>query len=170
MVYRGYSELNDKDFFEIESVDVNTLKFIDRINLYFKLGNVSSGVFIDFTPEEKVFVKKIAAAETFEDVVSIVKELVEHTEQQVELQLSSTAGDSIEGEMDQSESQENQSSQSNVSDSQNQTSAQSDCDNKEDAPKESTPSSSNNSGKQADFTSDTDKAWSKNQQQLCGLS
>jgi hypothetical protein len=167
--YRGYSELHDEDFFEVKSIDVNSLKFIDKINLHFKLGNVHSGVFIKFNPEEQVIINKIASAETFEDVVNIVKELVEHTEQQVELQLSSIAGDSMEGEMDQSESQENQNSQSNVSDSQNQTSAQSDCDNKEDAPKESTPSSSNNSGKQADFTSDTDKAWSKNQQQLASL-
>jgi hypothetical protein len=172
--YRGYSELNDQDFFEIDSIDVNELKFIDKINLHFKLGNVHAGVFINFTPEEQVFIGKIANAETFEDVVNIVKELVEHTEKQVELQLSSATGNSLEGEGEQSESQENQSSESNVSDSENQTSAQSDCDNKEDAPKESTPkestpSSSNNSGKQADFTSDTDKAWSKNQQQLASL-
>jgi hypothetical protein len=167
--YRGYSELHDKDFFEVKTIDINSLKFIDKINLHFKLGNVHSGVFINFTPEEEVIIDKVASAETFQDVVNIVKELVEHTEREVELQLSSATGESIEGEGDESESQENQSSQSNVSDSQNQTSAQSDCDNKEDAPKESTPSSSTNSGKQADFTSDTDKAWSKNQQQLASL-
>lgn len=167
--YRGYTELHDQDFFEVKSIDINSLKFIDKINLHFKLGNVQSGVFINFTPEEQVIIGKVANAETFEDVVNIVKELVEYTKEQIELQLSSTTGESLEGEAEQSESQENQSSQSNVSDSQNQTSAQSDCDNKEDAPKESTPSSSNNSGKQADFTSDTDKAWSKNQQQLASL-
>jgi hypothetical protein len=167
--YRGYSELHDKDFFEVKSIDIDSLKFIDKINLHFKLGNVHSGVFIKFTPEEEVIIGKVASAETFEDVVNIVKEIVEYTKEQIELQVSSATGDSLEGEGDQSESQENQSSQSNVSDSQNQTSAQSDCDTKEDAPKESTPSSSNNSGKQADFTSDTDKAWSKNQQQLASL-
>jgi hypothetical protein len=167
--YRGYSELHDEDFFEVKSIDVNSLKFIDKINLHFKLGNVHSGVFIKFNPEEQVIINKVASAETFEDVVNIVKELVEYTEKQVELEFSSNEGDSLEGEVDDSETQDNQSSQSNVSDSQNQTSAQSDCDNKEDAPKESTPSSSNNSGKQADFTSDTDKAWSKNQQQLVSL-
>jgi len=167
--YRGYSELNNQDFFEINSIDVNKLKFIDKINLHFKLGNVHAGMFIKFTPEEQVFIGKISNAETFDDVVNIVKELVEHTEQEVELQLSSATGDSVDEELEQSDSQENQSSDSNVSDSQNQTSAQSDCDNKEDAPEESTPSSSNNSGKQADFTSDTDAAWSKNQQQLASL-
>lgn len=159
--YRGYSELHDKDFFEVKTIDINSLKFIDKINLHFKLGNVQSGVFINFTPEEQVIIGKVASAETFEDVVNIVKEIVEYTKEQIELQVSSATGDSLEGEGDQSESPENQSSESNVSDSQNQTSAQSDCDTKEDAPKESTPSSSNNSGKQADFTSDTDKAWSK---------
>jgi hypothetical protein len=49
--YRGYSELHDEDFFEVKSIDVNSLKFIDKINLHFKLGNVHSGVFIKFTPE-----------------------------------------------------------------------------------------------------------------------
>jgi len=167
--YRGYSELHDEDFFEVKTIDINSLKFIDKINLHFKLGNVNAGVFINFTPEEQVIIGKVSNAETFDDVVNIVKELVEHTEQEVELQLTSTAGDSLEGEINQSDPQENQSFQSNVSDSQNQISAQSDCDNKEDVPEESTPSSSTNSGKQADFSSDTDKAWSKNQQQLASL-
>lgn len=167
--YRGYSELHNQDFFEVKSIDINALKLIDKINLHFKLGNVNAGVFIKFNPEEQVIINKVASAETFDDVVNIVKELVEHTEKEVELQMTSTAEDSLDGEMDDSEPQENSNSQSNVSDSKNQTSAQSVCDNKEDTPKESTPSSSNNSGKQADFTSDTDKAWSKNQKQLASL-
>jgi hypothetical protein len=169
--YRGYSELNDKDFFEIDSIDINELKFIDKINLHFKLGTVHSGVFINFTPEEQVFISKIANAETFDDVVNIVKELVEHTEHEMELQvqMSSSAGDSIDGDSQPSDPGENPSSDSNVSDSQNQQSTQSDSDVKEDTPKDSTPSSSNNSGKQADFTSDTDSAWSKNQKQLASL-
>ena len=81
--YRGYTELNDQDFFEIKSIDVNTLKFIDRINLHFKLGSVNSGTFINFTTEEKVIVDKISAAETFEDVINIAKELVDHNENKI---------------------------------------------------------------------------------------
>lgn len=169
--YRGYSELNDQDFFEIDSIDVNELKFIDKINLHFKLGNVHAGMFIKFTPEEQVFIGKITNAETFDDVVTIVKELVEHTEQEMELQMqmSSSAGDSVDGDLQESDPGENTSSNSNVSDSQSQHSIKSDSDKKEDAPKESTQSSSNNSGKQVDFTSDTDTAWSKNQKQLASL-
>jgi hypothetical protein len=169
--YRGYSELHDKDFFEIDSIDINELKFIDKINLYFKLGNVNGGVFINFTPEEKVIITKVANAETFDDVVNIVKELVEHTEREIELeiQIDPSNGDVADGELEETDSQKNQTPDSNVSDSQNQNSTQSDSDKKEDTPKEATSSSSNNSGKEADFTSDTDNAWSKNQQQLASM-
>lgn len=169
--YRGYSELNDKDFFEINSIDVNELKFIDRINLYFKLGNVNAGMFIEFTPEEQVIVSKISNAETFDDVVNIVKELVEHTEHEVELQvqMSSSSGNDVECEVDESTPQQSQSPDSNVSDSQNQQSAQSESDKKEDTTQETAPSSSNNAGKEADFTSETDNAWTKNQQQLASI-
>ena len=169
--YRGYSELNDKDFFEIDSINIDELKFIDKINLYFKLGNVNGGVFINFTSEEKVIVGKVANAETFDDVVSIVKELVEHTEHEMELQvqMSSSAGDSFDGELQESDPGKNQSPDSNMSDSQNQKSTQSDSDKKEDTPNETAPSSSNNSGKEADLTSDTDNAWNKNQQQLASI-
>ena len=38
--YNGYGELNDEDFFELEDVDINNLNLADRINLYFKLGEI----------------------------------------------------------------------------------------------------------------------------------
>jgi hypothetical protein len=169
--YRGYSELNDKDFFEIQSTDVNTLKFIDRVNLYFKLGNVSSGVFIDFSAEEKVFVNKISAAETFEDVVSIVKELVEHTQQEMEMQFEISMGEGEStGETEQMDSQQSQdSSDSQVTQTQSQTNPNSTSDKKEDSPADATQSTSNSAGKEADFTSKTDDAWSKNQKQLASM-
>jgi len=170
--YRGYSELNDKDFFEIDSIDINTLKFIDKVNLYFKLGNVNSGVFINFTSEEQVFVNKIAKAETFEDVVAIVKELVEHTEQEMELQIQISHGDSGESdeENEQMDSQSIDSSDSQVTENQSQNSPDSSSDKKEDSSSsDNVQSSSNNSGKEADFNSKTDDAWSKNQKQLASM-
>lgn len=42
--------------------------FIDRINLYFKLGSFFAAV--KFTDEEKVYVKMVAEAETFEDAAA----------------------------------------------------------------------------------------------------
>lgn len=171
--YRGYTELNDQDFFEIQSIDVNTLKFIDRINLFFKLGNVNSGKFIDFTTDEKPFVDKIALAETFEDVVNIVKELVEFTQQEMEtnIQIQVTVGDSQEsdGETQQMDSQPNDSSDSQVDTPQNQQNTDSKSDKKEDAPQDSVQSPSNSAGKEQDFSSKTDQAWAKNQKQLASI-
>jgi hypothetical protein len=169
--YRGYSELNDQDFFEIKSIDVNSLKFIDRINLYFKLGNVSSGVFIDFSPEEQVFVTKIAAAETFEDVINIVKELVEHVQQETEVQLEISTGDcdNSDGETEQMDSQTDESQNSQVTENQSNSSPNEGSDKKENSPSDATQSTSNNSGIEQDFSSKTDAAWSKNQKQLANM-
>jgi len=168
--YRGYSELNDQDFFEIQNIDVNSLKFIDRINLYFKLGNVFSGTFIDFSAEEQSFITRIAAAETFEDVVNIVKELVEHTQHETEVQVQLTSGDdNSDTESNQMDSQTNESSDSQVTESQNQQTPDTNSDKKEDLPKDSVDASSKSSGKEQDFTSKTDEAWAKNQKQLATL-
>ncbi len=35
--YRGYEELNDQDFFELENKDINTFNLADRANLFLKL-------------------------------------------------------------------------------------------------------------------------------------
>lgn len=172
--YRGYAELHDKDFFEIKSIDVNKLKFIDRINLYFKLGNVNSGVFIKFTPEEKVIVDKVSAAETFDDVVNIVKELVEHIEEEIELQLqlSDSSGES-QGEMEQGDSDQNQQNsenESNVTQTTSQNAPDVDSENKESSqPEHQDNSSSNKANNEVQHTSDTDTAWTKNQKQLASI-
>jgi hypothetical protein len=169
--YRGYSELNEADFFEIQDIDVNTLKFIDRINLYFKLGNVNSGTFIDFSNEEQVFVNKISLAETFDDVVNIVKELVEHTQQEMEMEVQISIGDSndSDGEQEQMDSQSDESQDSQVTDKQSKSSPTEGTDKKEDSPADSTQSSTNNPGTEQDFSSKTDEAWSKNQKQLATI-
>lgn len=169
--YRGYTELNDQDFFEIKSIDVNTLKFIDRINLYFKLGSVNSGSFISFTAEEKVIVDKVSTAETFDDVVKIVKELVEHIEEEtnIELTQSGTSGQS-QGEMGDSESSP-QEDDSTVTQDQNQSSTQSDSENKDiEKPEHTGDPSAVKPSEPVQHTSDTDNAWTKNQKQLVNLS
>jgi hypothetical protein len=169
--YRGYSELNDKDFFEIDSIDINELKFIDKINLYFKLGNVNKGIFINFTPEEKVIIGKVANAETFDDVVNIVKELVEHTEHEMEMQVQISVdsdNDSV-GEMNQIDSQSEDSSNSQVTNNQSQTNQEIKSDKKEESPLDATQSNAKAAGKEADFTSKTDEAWAKNQKQLASM-
>ena len=77
--YKGYEELNERDFFELEGFDVNQMKFIDKINLYFKLG---AYLCLEFTDEENEFITETAKAETFEQVLDISKRVYEYSKQQ----------------------------------------------------------------------------------------
>lgn len=70
-----YDELNVKDFFGINGKDVNKYGILDRINLHFKLGVRAN---IQFSDEETLFVNRVAAAETFEEVLALTLELGEY--------------------------------------------------------------------------------------------
>jgi len=70
--YRGYNELHEDDFFQLEDQDINEMSLPDRINLHFKLGNF---VDINFSIEEKHFVARIDQCETFDDVLEVSKDL-----------------------------------------------------------------------------------------------
>ena len=68
--FTGYKELWDKDFFGVAGEDLDTIPFIDRINLYFK-GNAG----INFTDEERVYVERAGQTKSFEDVLDLAQEL-----------------------------------------------------------------------------------------------
>ena len=70
--FEGYKELWDRDFFGVKNDDPQTLSLIDRINLYFK-GNPN----IPFADEEMVWVKRAEKTSSFQDVVTLAKELYE---------------------------------------------------------------------------------------------
>jgi len=78
--YRGYTELNKQDFFEIGGEDLSEMNLIDRINLYFKLGIHDVKTIIPFNDEEQQFVDMSKIAETFDDVISICKKLLTYIE------------------------------------------------------------------------------------------
>ena len=97
--YRGYKILADQDFFQIQDKDIDTLGFIDRINLQYKIGNF---VDVDFSDEEKPFLAKCDALETFEDVIELSKEICAfmkeqwekaQEEKEEEIELPSAQGD-----------------------------------------------------------------------------
>lgn len=79
--YKGYSELYDRDFFGTKGNSISRMSFIDRINLYFKIGSYE---FINFSDEELVYVKRAAKTETFEEVLELAKEIVGYLEQKEE--------------------------------------------------------------------------------------
>jgi hypothetical protein len=69
---KGYAELIERDFFGTKSKDVNSMAFIDRLNIYFKGGAMSG---IKFSAEEKAMVAKVEAAETFDEVLALTEEI-----------------------------------------------------------------------------------------------
>jgi len=75
----GYQELFTRDFFGIVGKDINSLSFIDRANIYFKGGYIFN---IKFTPEERVFIKKMDAAETFDEVVDLTEQIFAYAKKQ----------------------------------------------------------------------------------------
>ena len=81
--YRGYNELNDKDFFEIDGEDLSVLNLADRVNLYFKVG---SWVDISFSISEAKIVSLIDKAETFDDTLNAAIELYNFCKKEQEKQ------------------------------------------------------------------------------------
>ena len=66
---RGYRDLTKNDFFGLNDRDVSELNLIDRINLFFKKQKV------EFSDEEKVWVKKVSECKTPNDVLDLSEEL-----------------------------------------------------------------------------------------------
>ena len=66
---RGYRDLTAKDFFGIADKEVSELNLIDRINLFFKKQKV------EFSADEKVWVKRVAETKTPNDVLDLAEEL-----------------------------------------------------------------------------------------------
>lgn len=80
----GYKELMARDFFEIKDTDVQTMSFIDRINLFYKLG-VSCG--IKFNTNEMKFISEIDKAETLKEVIDISNRLYQYCKENAETQI-----------------------------------------------------------------------------------
>lgn len=68
----GYKELHSRNFFGIANKNVDSMRLIDRLNIHFKNG---ASLNIHFSSQEKEFVSRIAAAETFDEVLAISDDL-----------------------------------------------------------------------------------------------
>lgn len=80
---KGYQELIERDFFGTKTRDVNSMSFIDRLNIYCKGGSMLG---IKFTPEEKALLAKVEAAETFEEVIALTEEIFKWSKDKMEEQ------------------------------------------------------------------------------------
>jgi hypothetical protein len=64
--YSGYNEFCENDFFELKNVDISTLGFADKVNIFFKSSNFYS---FNFSEKEKEIIELIENSETFDDAI-----------------------------------------------------------------------------------------------------
>ena len=77
----GYNIFNEIDFFGIKDKNINSLTFIDRINLHFKLGSRLS---INFSDQENTLVSLVEEACTEEDVQCAAIKIYEYSKAKAE--------------------------------------------------------------------------------------
>jgi hypothetical protein len=70
---RGYAQMKEMDFFELEDKDLDEFNLIDRINLHYKLGPTAM---VPFSETEMPFVDAAALCVTFEDVIRLAQDVV----------------------------------------------------------------------------------------------
>jgi hypothetical protein len=92
---KAYNDLVKRDFFGIAGKEVSEMGFIDRINLYFKVGSIMD---VPFDTDEQTFVDQIAECETFEDVMNTVWDLLDYAsqkkkQQEEQQQVAAESGD-----------------------------------------------------------------------------
>ncbi len=78
---RGYNELHNDDFFNLEDEDITTFNLADRANLFFKIGAFLP---IVFSPSEKQIISLIEKCETFDDTLDVAKKLYEYCKIELE--------------------------------------------------------------------------------------
>jgi hypothetical protein len=82
----AYAELMNRDFFGIAHRDINTMNFIDRLNLYSKSQWTMQ---ITFTHKEQKLIEKVRAAETWDEVVKVTDKIFAYSkDEHIELMMN----------------------------------------------------------------------------------
>jgi hypothetical protein len=79
--FKAYQKLYNDDFFGILGMPYDKLPLIDRINLHFKLGSLTM---VPFSIAEKVIIKEIELANTWDEVVDIATRLYVQRKEELE--------------------------------------------------------------------------------------
>lgn len=81
----AYAELMKRDFFGLRHRDINTMAFIERLNIYTKSQYTMP---VEFSAQEEILIKKVQACETWEDVVRVTDEVYAYSkDEQYEMML-----------------------------------------------------------------------------------
>ena len=119
---KGYKELYDMDLFGIRNKskkELDDLLLIDRLNLYFKLGQFQSGV--SFKEEEYQYIEEMENLKTWKDVVKLAEKLFEYCKEEMKEKeqeqeegdpKSETGDNDLQGDFEQSSSEQEQSEKS----------------------------------------------------------
>lgn len=83
--FAGYQELFENDFFGVKNHDLSKLRFIDRINLHYKVGAFLN---VKFSDDEQKYIARIDAMETWDDVAALAAELYELAKSEPEYEMN----------------------------------------------------------------------------------
>ncbi len=101
---RGYAWLTDTNTWKVPNV--KSLKFIDRVNVQYKIGHTIN---VPFSPEEQVLVDRLATVQTFTDMVEVATAMYRLAQEQKAQENKPTRSEPGEpGEGEQGEQQEPQ--------------------------------------------------------------
>jgi len=81
--FKGYNDLVERGFFNLEKIDIHTSTLIDKINIRFKIPQYCD---IAFNKEEQSFVDRIIESKTFEDIEGIIIDVFEYDKKAKEKQ------------------------------------------------------------------------------------
>ena len=70
--YTGYQELHNQDFFSVKEEEMSSIMFVDRLNLYYKIGAYHM---IEFSSEEQVYVDRTGKVETWKEVLDLSRDI-----------------------------------------------------------------------------------------------
>jgi hypothetical protein len=79
----AYKSLHDRDIFQLKDRPIADQHLIDRINLYYK-GEIYGQATIPFSTEEREWLKRLDAANTFEEITAIAEDLADKVAQDQE--------------------------------------------------------------------------------------
>ena len=107
--YGGYKQLHEDDFFSVKEINTESLKLIDRINLYYKLG---ANAFMPFTPEEIPLRDAVGEAESFQDAIDAAVAIKEFEQAEADQKIANIpeVDNNSGGGSDQQEAQDEQPS------------------------------------------------------------
>jgi hypothetical protein len=73
--YKGYQQFAEDDFFEVADTDVSKMNIIDRLNIFFKIGNFFD---VSFSSVEKKFIDQANRLEGFQDVIDLAEAIYKY--------------------------------------------------------------------------------------------